>query len=145
MSIASEFKEFAMKGNVVDLAVGVIIGAAFGKIVDSIVKDLIMPVVGKIFGGLDFSNYFILLGNPPADFKGAMTYADLSKAGVPMLAYGNFITVAVNFIILAFIIFMMVKQINRMKADVPPPPPAAPAPTPEDVVLLREIRDALKK
>jgi len=145
MSFASEFKEFAMKGNVVDLAVGVIIGGAFGKIVDSIVKDLIMPVVGKIFGGLDFSNYFILLGNPPADFKGAMTYADLSKAGVPMLAYGNFVTVAVNFIILAFIIFMMVKQINRMKADVPPPPPAAPAPTPEDVVLLREIRDALKQ
>ena len=104
-----------------------------------------MPIVGKIFGGLDFSNYFILLGDPPADFKGAMTFADLSKAGVPMLSYGNFITVAVNFIILAFIIFMMVKQINRMKADVPPAPPAAPAPTPEDVVLLREIRDALKK
>ena len=145
MSITSEFKEFAMKGNVVDRAVGVIIGGAFGKIVDSVVKDLIMPIVGKIFGGLDFSNYFILLGNPPADFKGAMTYADLSKAGVPMLAYGNFITVAVNFIILAFIIFMMVKQINRMKADVPPPAPAAPAPTPEDVVLLREIRDALKQ
>jgi large conductance mechanosensitive channel len=145
MSFTSEFKEFAMKGNVVDLAVGVIIGGAFGKIVDSIVKDLIMPVVGKVFGGLDFSNYFILLGNPPADFKGAMTYADLSKAGVPMLAYGNFITVAVNFIILAFIIFMMVKQINRMKSDVPPAPPAPPAPTPEDVVLLREIRDALKQ
>ncbi|OYU26692.1 MAG: large-conductance mechanosensitive channel protein [Burkholderiales bacterium PBB2] len=145
MSFFSEFREFAVKGNVVDLAVGVIIGGAFGKIVDSIVKDLIMPIVGKVFGGLDFSNYFILLGNPPADFKGAMTYADLSKAGVPMLAYGNFITVAVNFIILAFIIFMMVRQINRMKADVPPPPPAAPAPTPEDVVLLREIRDALSK
>jgi large conductance mechanosensitive channel len=145
MSFTSEFKEFAMKGNVVDLAVGVIIGGAFGKIVDSIVKDLIMPGVGKVFGGLDFSNYFILLGNPPADFKGAMTYADLSKAGVPMLAYGNFITVAVNFIILAFIIFMMVKQINRMKSDVPPAPPAPPAPTPEDVVLLREIRDALKQ
>jgi large conductance mechanosensitive channel len=144
MSFASEFKEFAMKGNVVDLAVGVIIGAAFGKIVDSMVKDLIMPIVGKIFGGLDFSNYFILLGNPPADFKGAMTYADLSKAGVPMLSYGNFITVAVNFIILAFIIFMMIRQINRMKANVPPPP-AAPVPTPEDVMLLREIRDALRK
>src|SRR3990167_369912 len=145
MSFASEFKEFAMKGNVVDLAVGVIIGAAFGKIVDSIVKDLIMPIVGKIFGGLDFSNYFILLGDPPADFKGAMTFADLSKAGVPMLSYGNFITVAVNFIILAFIIFMMVKQINRMKADVPPAPPAGRAPTPGDVVLLRKIREALKK
>ena len=146
MSFASEFKEFAMKGNVVDLAVGVIIGGAFGKIVDSLVKDMIMPVVGKIFGGLDFSSYFILLGNIPADFKGSPTsYADLTKAGVPMLAYGNFITVAVNFIILAAIIFMMVRQINRMKADVPPPPPAAPAPTPEDVVLLREIRDALKQ
>jgi large conductance mechanosensitive channel len=142
MSFTSEFKDFAMKGNVVDLAVGVIIGAAFGKIVDSIVKDLIMPVVGKIFGGLDFSNFFILLSNPPADYKGAMTYADLSKAGVPLFAYGNFITVAVNFIILAFIIFMMVKQVNRMKASAPPPAPAA---TPEDVILLREIRDSLKK
>jgi large conductance mechanosensitive channel len=141
MSFASEFKEFAMKGNVVDLAVGVIIGAAFGKIVDSIVKDLIMPVVGKIFGGLDFSNYFVLLSNPPADYKGAMTYADLTKAGVPLFAYGNFITVAINFIILAFIIFLMVKQINRLKKDTlltPPPPP-------EDTVLLREIRDSLKK
>jgi large conductance mechanosensitive channel len=142
MSFTTEFKEFAMKGNVVDLAVGVIIGAAFGKIVDSIVKDLIMPVVGKIFGGLDFSNFFVLLANPPADYKGAMTYADLSKAGVPLFAYGNFITVAINFIILAFIIFMMVKQINRLKKDAPPAPPAPPA---EDVVLLREIRDALKK
>ncbi|MBP6901609.1 MAG: large conductance mechanosensitive channel protein MscL [Burkholderiaceae bacterium] len=144
MSISSEFKEFALKGNVIDLAVGVIIGGAFGKIVDSMVKDIIMPIVGRIFGGLDFSNYFVLLGSVPADYKGAMTYADLSKAGVPMLAYGNFITVAVNFIILAFIIFMMVKQINRLKKDAPPPPPAPPAPTPEDVVLLREIRDALK-
>ena len=144
MSFASEFKEFALKGNVMDLAVGVIIGGAFGKIVDSLVKDVIMPIVGKIFGGLDFSNYFILLGNPPADFKGAMTYADLSKAGVPMLAYGSFITVAINFIILAFIIFMMVKQINRLKKAEPPAPPAPPAPTPEDVVLLREIRDSLK-
>ena len=145
MSIGSEFKEFALKGNVMDLAVGVIIGGAFGKIVDSIVKDLIMPIVGRVLGGLDFSNYFLLLASPPADFKGAMTYADLSKAGVPMLAYGNFITVAINFIILAFIIFMMVKQMNRLKKDVPPAPPAPPAPTPEDVVLLREIRDALKK
>ncbi|MDE2092729.1 MAG: large conductance mechanosensitive channel protein MscL [Burkholderiales bacterium] len=142
MSFATEFKEFAMKGNVVDLAVGVIIGAAFGKIVDSIVKDLIMPVVGKIFGGLDFSSYFIMLSKPPADYKGAMTYADLTKAGVPLFAYGNFITVAINFIILAFIIFLMVRQINRLKRAAPPPAPAA---TPEDVVLLREIRDALKK
>ena len=141
MSSASVFKEFAMKGNVVDLAVGVIIGAAFGKIVDSMVKDLIMPVVGKIFGGVDFSSYFIMLSNPPAEYKGAMTYDALTKAGVPLFAYGNFITVAVNFIILAFIIFLMVKQINRLKKDTPQ---AAP-PTPEEVVLLREIRDSLKK
>ena len=140
MSIASEFKEFAMKGNVVDLAVGVIIGAAFGKIVNSIVKDLIMPIVGKLFGGLDFSNYFIMLSNPPADYKGAMTYDALTKAGMPLFAYGNFITVAINFIILAFIIFMMVKQINRLKKDTL----LAPAAPPEDTVLLREIRDALK-
>jgi large conductance mechanosensitive channel len=142
MSIASEFKEFAVKGNVIDLAVGVIVGGAFGKIVDSLVKDLIMPVVGKALGGLDFSNYFLLLGQVPADYKGAMTYADLSKAGVPMLAYGNFATVAVNFIILAFIIFLMIKQMNRLKKDAPP---AAPAATPEDIILLREIRDNLKK
>jgi large conductance mechanosensitive channel len=142
MGFATEFKEFAMKGNVVDLAVGVIIGAAFGKIVDSIVKDLIMPVVGRLLGGLDFSNYFIMLAAPAADFKGPATYEALTKAGVPLFAYGNFITVAINFIILAFIIFMMVKQINRMKKEAPPAPPAAP---PEDVVLLREIRDALKK
>jgi large conductance mechanosensitive channel len=142
MSIGTEFKEFAMKGNVVDLAVGVIIGAAFGKIVDSLVKDLIMPVVGRIIGGLDFSSYFILLANPPADYKGAMTYDALSKAGVPLFAYGNFITVAINFIILAFVIFIMVKQINKLRKDAPP---AAPAPTAEDVLLLREIRDSLKK
>jgi len=142
MGFATEFKEFAMKGNVVDLAVGVIIGAAFGKIVDSIVKDLIMPIVGRVLGGLDFSNYFFMLANPPADFKGPNTYEALTKAGVPLFAYGNFITVAINFIILAFIIFMMVKQINRLKKEAPAAPPAA---TPEDVVLLREIRDALKK
>jgi large conductance mechanosensitive channel len=143
MSFASEFKQFALKGNVVDLAVGVIIGAAFGKIVDSIVKDLIMPVVGKIFGGLDFSNYFVMLSNPPASYNGPMTYEALTKAGVPLFAYGNFITVAINFVILAFIIFMMVKQINRLRLIEPiTPPPAAP---PEDVLLLREIRDSLKK
>ena len=142
MSFSSEFKDFAMKGNVVDLAVGVIIGGAFGKIVDSIVKDLIMPIVGKIFGGLDFSNYFILLSNPPADYKGAMTYADLTKAGVPLFAYGNFLTVAVNFVILAFIIFLMVRQVNRLKKAEPPAPAAA---TPEDTVLLRQIRDSLAK
>ncbi|MBS0449384.1 MAG: large conductance mechanosensitive channel protein MscL [Proteobacteria bacterium] len=142
MGLAAEFKQFAMKGNVVDLAVGVIIGAAFGKIVDSVVKDLIMPVVGRVVGGLDFSNYFIMLASPPAGYNGPMTYEALTKAGVPLFAYGNFITVAINFIILAFIIFMMVKQVNRLKQT---PPPAAPAAPPEDVVLLREIRDSLKQ
>jgi large conductance mechanosensitive channel len=142
MSFASEFREFAVKGNVMDLAVGVIIGAAFGRIVDSLVKDLIMPIVGRIVGGLDFSNWFIMLASPPAGYGGPMTYDALTKAGVPLFAYGNFITVAINFIILAFVIFVMVKQVNRMKSEAPP---AAPAPTPEDVVLLREIRDALKK
>ena len=141
MSISSEFKAFAMKGNVVDLAVGVIIGGAFGKIVDSLVKDLIMPVVGRVFGGLDFSNYFIMLKAPPAGYAGPMTYDALTKAGVPLFAYGNFITVAINFLILAFIIFMMVKQINRLKRQAPP----APAAPPEEIVLLREIRDSVKR
>jgi large conductance mechanosensitive channel len=140
MGLAAEFKQFAMKGNVVDLAVGVIIGAAFGKIVDSVVKDLIMPIIGRIIGGLDFSNYFIMLSNPPANYNGPMTYEALSKAGVPLFAYGNFITVALNFVILAFIIFIMVKQVNKLKRE----PPAPPAPTPEDTVLLREIRDSLR-
>ena len=139
MSMASEFKEFALKGNVMDLAVGVIIGAAFGKIVESLVGDVIMPVVGKIFGGLDFTNMFVPLADIPAGNAG--TYATLKAAGIPMLAYGNFITIVLNFIILAFVIFLMVKQINRLKKATP----AAPAATPEDVVLLREIRDALKK
>ena len=143
MSMASEFKEFALKGNVMDLAVGVIIGGAFGKIVDSVVADLIMPIVGAIVGNLDFSSMFIVLGKVPEGT--AMVLADLKKAGVPVLAYGNFITIAVNFIILAFIIFMMVKQMNRMKREAPAAPPAAPAPTPEDILLLREIRDNLKK
>jgi large conductance mechanosensitive channel len=139
MSIMSEFREFAVKGSVVDLAVGVIIGAAFGKIVDSLVKDLIMPVISRIFGGLDFSNWFIMLGAPPPGYSGPMTYEALTKAGVPLLAYGNFITVALNFIILAFVIFLMVKQINRARGATPPPAP------PENVLLLREIRDALKR
>jgi large conductance mechanosensitive channel len=134
--MTSEFKEFAMKGNVMDLAVGVIIGGAFGKIVDSIVGDLIMPIVGRIFGGLDFSNYFIPLAG-----QTMTNLVDAKKAGA-VFAYGNFITVAFNFIILAFIIFMMVKQMNRLKKEAPPAPPAAP---PEDVLLLREIRDSLKK
>ncbi len=142
MSFVREFREFAVKGNVVDLAVGVIIGAAFGKIVDSIVKDLMLPIVGRFIGGLDFSNYFFMLADPPKGYTGPMTYEALTKAGVPLFAYGNFITVAINFGILAFIIFWMVKAINKLKRDAPPPA-AAPAPPPEDVVLLREIRDAL--
>jgi len=146
MTIASDFKEFAMKGNVIDLAVGVIIGGAFGKIVESMVKDLIMPLVSKVFGGLDFSNYFVLLAEPSATFKGPMTYEALTKAGVPLFAYGNFITVAVNFAILAFIIFMMIRQINRLKTQTPVAAPVAEVPaTPEDIVLLRQIRDALSK
>jgi large conductance mechanosensitive channel len=142
MGMMQEFKEFAVKGNVMDLAVGVIIGGAFGKIVDSVVADLIMPVVGMIFGKLDFSNLFVVLGQVPAG-TGA-TLVDLKKAGVPVFAYGNFITVAVNFAILAFIIFLMIKQMNRLKKEAPAAP-AAPVVTPEDVVLLREIRDSLKK
>lgn len=142
MGMMQEFKEFATKGNVMDLAVGVIIGSAFGKIVESMVGDLIMPVVGAIFGKLDFSNLFIVLGQAPAG--SAMTLDALKKAGVPVFAYGNFITVAVNFAILAFIIFIMVKQVNRLKKSTPPAP-TAPVATPEDVLLLREIRDSLKK
>jgi large conductance mechanosensitive channel len=138
MSMVDEFKQFAMKGNVMDLAVGVIIGGAFGKIVDSVVGDLIMPLVSKVTGGLDFSNYFFPLAG-----QTATTLAEAKKAGA-VFAYGNFLTVALNFVILAFIIFLMVKQINRLKKETPPAV-AAPAPTPEDVVLLREIRDALKK
>jgi large conductance mechanosensitive channel len=137
MGMMQEFKEFAVKGNVMDLAVGVIIGGAFGKIVDSVVGDLIMPLVSKIFGGLDFANYYIGLAGQAA----GLPLAEAKKAGA-VFAYGNFITVALNFAILAFIIFMMVKQMNRLKKDVPP---AAPPATPEDVVLLREIRDSLKR
>ena len=140
MSIVSEFKEFAVKGNAMDLAVGVIIGAAFGKIVDSIVKDLIMPLVGAVFGGFDFSNLFIALDTVPPGT--VMTLEGLSEANVPVFAYGNFLTILLNFIILAFVVFMIVKQINRLKKEAPPAP--APA-TPEDIVLLREIRDSLKK
>ena len=141
MSMMKEFKEFAMKGNVMDLAVGVIIGGAFGKIVDSVVGDLIMPIISLIMGGkLDFSGLFVVLGNVPPGT--AMTLDALKKAQVPVFAYGNFITILVNFIILAFIIFMMIKQMNRLRKAEPPAPPAA---TPEDIVLLREIRDSLKK
>jgi large conductance mechanosensitive channel len=141
MSFGSEFKEFALKGNVVDLAVGVIIGAAFSKIVDSIVSDLIMPVIGAVVGKIDFSNLYVVMGPVPPGVENNL--AALKKAGVPVLAYGNFITIAVNFLILAFIIFLMIKQINRLKRAEPAAPPPAPV-TPEDVVLLREIRDSLK-
>jgi large conductance mechanosensitive channel len=140
-SFAQEFREFAVKGNVIDLAVGVIIGGAFGKIVDSLVGDLIMPVVGRIFGGLDLSNYFIALKEVPPGV--VMTLAELKKAGVPVFAYGSFITILLNFIMLGVIIFVMVKQINRLKRE-QPPVAAMPSP-PEDVLLLREIRDSLKK
>lgn len=145
MSVIKEFKEFAVKGNVIDLAVGVIIGGAFGKIVESLVGDVIMPVVGSVVGKLDFSNLFIVLGKVPEGT--AMTLAELKKAGVPVLAYGSFLTIAVNFLILAFVIFIMVKQINRLKREAPAPAPVpeAPPPTPEDIQLLREIRDLLKK
>jgi len=139
MSFMSEFKEFAVKGNVMDLAVGVIIGGAFGKIVDSVVGDLIMPIVGKIFGGLDFNNYFIPLSGQTAN-----TLVEAKKAGA-VFAYGSFITILLNFAILAFIIFLMVKQMNKLKREAPAAPPAPPAPTPEDVLLLREIRDSLKR
>src|SRR5574343_1739411 len=131
MSFFSEFKEFAVKGNVVDLAVGVIIGGAFGKIVDSLVGDVIMPIVGKVFGGLDFSNYFIPLAG-----QTATTLAEAKKAGA-VLAYGNFITIVLNFLILAFVIFVMVRQVNRLKREAPAAPPAPPAAPPEDITLLR--------
>ena len=142
MGMLTEFKEFAVKGNVIDLAVGVIIGGAFGRIVDSVVGDLILPLVGSVIGKLDFSNLFVVLGTVP---PGTATTLDaLKKAGVPVFAYGSFITVAVNFAILAFIIFIMVKQINRLKRETPAAPPEPPA-TPEEVLLLRDIRDSLKK
>ena len=141
MSFIGEFKTFAMKGNVVDLAVGVIIGGAFGKIVDSVVGDLVMPLVSKAFGGLDFSSYYVALAGQSA----GLPLAEARKLGA-VFAYGNFITVALNFLILAFIIFVMVRQMNRLMArkQAEPAAPAAPAPTPEDIVLLREIRDSLK-
>ncbi len=137
MSMASEFKAFISKGNVMDLAVGVIIGAAFGKIVSSLVDDIIMPIVGKIFGGLDFSNLYIPLNGQEM----GLALVEAKKLGA-VLAYGNFVTVVLNFIILAFVIFQMVKMVNRMQKAEPPPAPVA---TPDDILLLREIRDALKK
>ena len=136
MGMLQEFKEFAVKGNAVDLAVGVIIGGAFGKIVDSIVGDLVMPVIGRVLGGLDFSSYYLPLSGQASN----LTLAEARKLGA-VFAYGNFITIAVNFILLAFIIFMMVKGINSLKKSEPP----APEEPPEDVLLLREIRDSLKR
>jgi large conductance mechanosensitive channel len=145
MKLLHEFREFAVKGNVVDLAVGVIIGAAFAKIVDSLVGDLVMPIISRIIGKLDFSSLFMVLGDVPAGT--AMTLDALKKAGVPVLAWGSFLTVALNFLILAFVVFLMVKQVNRLRrmhADTPAQA-AEPAPPPEDVMLLREIRDSLRK
>lgn len=138
MSMMGEFRQFAMKGNVVDLAVGVIIGGAFGKIVDSLVQDVIMPPIGLLFGGLDFANYYIPLNGQNM----GLALAEAKKLGA-VLAYGNFLTVLLNFIILAFIIFQMIRLMNRLRRD--EPAPAAAVATPEDIVLLREIRDSLKK
>jgi large conductance mechanosensitive channel len=138
MGMVQDFKTFAIRGNVIDLAVGVIIGAAFAKIVDSLVADLIMPAIGAVVGSLDFSNLFVVLGKNPG---GLASLAELRKAGIPVLAYGSFVTVLVNFLLLAFIIFIMVKQINRLKREVPP----VKAVTTEEVLLLREIRDGLRR
>jgi len=139
MAVLKEFREFAVKGNVVDLAVGIIIGGAFGKIVDSLVNDIVMPVISSLLGGkIDFTNLFIVLGNVPDGIP--RTFDALKKAGIPIFAYGNFITIAINFILLAFVIFQMVKFVNRIRSAEAPPPAA----TPEDVLLLREIRDSLQ-
>ncbi|MDQ6621668.1 MAG: large conductance mechanosensitive channel protein MscL [Pseudomonadota bacterium] len=145
MSFGSEFRTFALKGNVVDLAVGVIIGAAFGRIVDSLVKDIIMPLISSMVGGLDFSNWFLMLRSPPAGYGGPMTYEALTKAGVPLLAYGNFLSIILNFAILALIIFLMVRSFNHLRARFESPPAAATPMVPEDVLLLREIRDSLRR
>lgn len=140
MGMMQEFKEFAIKGNMIDLAVGVIIGGAFQKIIDSIVNDLIMPIIAALFGGkLDFQNMYLTLGAIPNGV--ANNYAALKAAGVPMLAYGNFLTILINFLLLAWVVFMMVKAINRIRRQTP----AAPAAPAEDVVLLREIRDQLAR
>lgn len=139
MAMMEEFKKFAMRGNVIDLAVGVIIGGAFARITDSLVKDIVMPPIGAILGGLDFANYYIPLNNQGYN----LPLAEAQKAGA-VLAYGNFLTILLNFILLAFIIFQMVRLINRLRGPVEEPKPAAPV-TPEDIVLLREIRDSLKK
>ena len=140
MAVLKEFREFAVKGNVVDLAVGIIIGGAFGKIVDSLVNDIVMPVISSLLGGkIDFTNLFIVLGSVPDGVP--RTFDALKKAGIPIFAYGNFITISINFILLAFVIFQMVKMVNRIRSAEAPPP----AVTPEDIILLREIRDSLQK
>ena len=136
MSFASEFKEFAVKGNVVDLAVGVIIGAAFGKIVESLVTDLIMPIIGKFTGGIDFASHFYTLSPVPAGIP--LTVEALRKAGIPVIAWGNFVNIVFNFVILALVVFLMVRQINKLRRQAP-----APAAPKEEVILLKEIRDAL--
>ncbi len=136
----NEFRAFAVRGNVVDLAVGVIIGGAFGKIVDSLVNDIVMPLISSLLGGrIDFTNLFIVLGTLPDNVP--RTFDALKKAGIPIFAYGNFITISINFILLAFVIFQMVKVINRIRDEEPKPVP----PASEDILLLREIRDILKK
>lgn len=143
MAMLEEFKKFAMKGNVVDLAVGVIIGGAFGKIVDSMVQDVIMPPIGKLFGGLDFASYYLPLNGQPY----GLPLAEAKKAGA-VLAYGNFATILLNFLILAFVIFQMVRLMNRMRNSFhkeEEAKPSAPPPTPEDILLLREIRDSLSR
>jgi large conductance mechanosensitive channel len=136
MSMVSEFKQFALRGNVMDLAVAVIIGGAFSKIVDSLVQDVIMPPIGKLFGGLDFANYYMPLNDQGTN----LTLVEAKKAGA-VLAYGNFLTIMLNFAILAFVIFLMIRLVNRAR----PPAPEPVAVTPEDIMLLREIRDSLKK
>jgi large conductance mechanosensitive channel len=141
MSMMSEFRQFAMRGNVVDLAVGVIIGGAFGKIVDSLVQDIIMPPIGRLFGGLDFANYYLPLNGQSM----SLPLAEAKKAGA-VLAYGNFLTILLNFILLAFVIFQMIRLMNRLRrAEDAPKPAEPPPPAPEEVVLLREIRDALRR
>lgn len=143
----AEFKKFIMRGNVLDLAVAVIIGAAFGRIVTSLTEDILMPVIGRLFGGLDFSSYFIVLGQVPANLQGSTDYAALKKAGVPLLGYGEFITQAVNFLIVAVIIFLLLRVVNRavgLFENEKAAEAAAPATEPADVQLLREIRDELR-
>jgi large conductance mechanosensitive channel len=140
-NIMKEFRAFAVKGNVIDLAVGVIIGGAFGKIVDSLVNDIVMPLISSLLGGrIDFTNLFVVLGSVPDNVP--RTFDALKKAGIPIFAYGNFITISINFILLAFVIFQMVKIVNKIRLQDEEPKPATP--TPEDIVLLREIRDSLK-